>query len=351
MAEEEHQRIELWAEATRLIASDATGSDFSFMLKVIEGNRSIPVMMADADDDVISYRNIAIIGRDTVPFLQKKLMQLKKKHDPIELKLDDEISQFLYYDDSILLKKLAYYPFIQGGLIVAFFGLLFFFFASAKKSEQNRLWVGLSKETAHQLGTPISSLMAWMEIMKQGTTTEDIVVEMEKDVSRLQIIAERFSKIGSRPELTPVPLDEILDGTLDYMKKRTSNRIRISSEYKTQNTPCVDVNPPLFAWVVENLCKNAVDAIGKEGYIQVIVSECGGKVCIDFKDNGKGIPKSKFKTIFNPGYTTKKRGWGLGLSLVKRIVESYHHGKIFVQKSEVGKGTTFRIVLSKSNCR
>ncbi len=352
MAEEEHQRIELWADATRLLLNDISGSDFNFILKVLEDNNTIPVMIAGMDDEVITYRNIEIKGSDTLAFLQKKLKDLKTVHPPIEMQLDVDFYQYLYYDDSILLKKLAYYPFVQGGIIIVFFCVLFFFFASAKKSEQNRVWVGLSKETAHQLGTPISSLMAWMEIIKSGTIPDEMIPEMEKDVNRLQVIAERFSKIGSKPELTPTLLREVVDNTLSYMQKRTSSRIVISSVYETDEPIYVDMNPPLFAWVLENLCKNAIDAIGKEGSITAYISlkndDC---VCIDVQDSGKGIPKSKFKTVFNPGYTTKKRGWGLGLSLVKRIVEEYHHGKIFVKKSEIGKGTVFRILLERKEMR
>lgn len=347
MAEQERQRIELWAEATRLLVTDISGADFNFILKVVENNGTIPVLIAGTDDEVIMYRNIEIKGSDTTAFLNRKLDELKTVHQPIEMQLDVDLYQYLYYDDSILLKRLAYYPYLQAGVIIVFFCILFFFFASAKKSEQNRVWVGLSKETAHQLGTPISSLMAWMEIIKEGNISKDMVPEMEKDVSRLQVIAERFSKIGSKPELSPTLLNEVLDNTLQYMQKRTSNRIVISSVYETKEPVYVNMNPPLFAWVVENLCKNAIDAMGKEGSITAYVSLENKQVCIDVQDSGKGIPKSKFKTVFNPGFTTKKRGWGLGLSLVKRIVEEYHHGKIYVKKSELGKGTTFRILLNR----
>lgn len=242
---------------------------------------------------------------------------------------------------------MSLYPYIQFGLIVGFFSILFFFFSSAKRSEQNRLWVGLSKETAHQLGTPISSLMAWLEIIKEGEMPKDMVPEMEKDVKRLQVIAERFSKIGSNPELQPALLKPVLDNTLAYMQKRTSQRIVISAEYKTDKEINVNLNPPLFEWVIENLCKNAIDAISKEGKITATITVDNGTVNIDLADTGKGISKSNFSAVFNPGFTTKKRGWGLGLSLAKRIIEEYHHGKIFVKKSEVGKGTTFRIQLKE----
>ncbi len=346
MATEERQRIELWAEATKSLVTDAPETDFSFALKVIENNHSIPVLIADESGEVLTYRNVKI-EKDTAQCLQQLLEELKEKHTPIVMELGEDIQQFLYYDDSLLLKRLAYYPYIQGGLIVAFFSVLLFFFSSAKRSEQNRVWVGLSKETAHQLGTPISSLLAWIEILKEGEGMQEALPEMEKDVLRLREVAERFSKIGSVPELHPTLLNELLDNTLAYMRKRTSNKITIQSEYTTSDPIYVNLNPPLFTWVIENLCKNAVDAIAKNGSILVTVSTENETVIIDVQDTGKGIPKSKFSTVFNPGYTTKKRGWGLGLSLVKRIVQEYHHGKIFVKKSEIGKGTTFRIEMGK----
>lgn len=347
MEKEELQRIELWAEATQLVASDDLSSDFSFALKVLENNNSIPVMIVDEKENVITHRNIKLPEKKTDQYLSQKLAEMKDSHEPIQLVLDENTYQYLYYDDSLLLKRLAYYPHIQAGLIVAFFGLLFFFFSSAKRSEQNRVWVGLSKETAHQLGTPISSLMAWMEIIKNGELPEEMIPEMEKDVNRLQIVAERFSKIGSIPELQTTSVKEVVGSTLAYMQKRCPKKINISAHYDSEDI-FININKPLFAWVLENLCKNAVDAMEEEGTITTHVFTEGGKVVIDIEDTGKGIPKSKFKTIFNPGYTTKKRGWGLGLSLVKRIVEEYHHGKIFVKKSEIGKGTTIRIQIREA---
>lgn len=347
MSKEEHQRIELWADATKLLATDVSGSDFQFALKVIENNHTIPVMLVDEMDEVLSYRNIRIAKRDTTKFMKERLEEMKRVHSPIMLDLGEGINQYLYYDDSLLLKRLAYYPYIQIGFVVAFFAVLFFFFYSAKRSEQNRLWVGLSKETAHQLGTPISSLMAWIEIIKDGTMPSEMVPEMEKDVLRLQMIAERFSKIGSVPELQKNSVDEVVSNTLEYMRKRTSSRIQLSMQVAEGKKLYAQLNPPLFAWVIENLVKNAVDAIAKEGKITIEIKNENKNVCVDVHDTGKGIPKSKFSTVFNPGFTTKKRGWGLGLSLVKRIVEEYHHGKIFVKKSEVGKGTTFRIQLKQ----
>lgn len=346
MEQEEQQRIELWAEATQLVASNSFSSDFSFALKVLENNNSIPVMIVDENEEVITHRNIKLPMKNVDEFLKNKLAEMKDCHDPIRLDLDENTFQNLYYDDSLLLKRLSYYPIIQAGLIIAFFCLLFFFFSSAKRSEQNRVWVGLSKETAHQLGTPISSLMAWMEIIKSGDMPNEMIPEMEKDVKQLQIVAERFSKIGSIPELQLTSIKEVVDGTLTYMQNRCSRKIKISAQYDNEDLYS-NINKPLFAWVLENLCKNSIDAIASDGHISAHIFSENGKIIIDVEDNGKGIPKSKFKTIFNPGFTTKKRGWGLGLSLVKRIVEEYHHGKIFVKKSEIGKGTTIRIQIKE----
>lgn len=347
MAEEETRKMELWAEATRKIVADDETTDYSFVLKVIADNTTIPVIVADQNGEVTQYRNIDLEGKDTVSCLMELIGDFRDAHEPIEIVLDESTSQFLYYDDSVLLKKLLYYPYIQWGVIVLFFLILFFVFASAKKAEQDRVWVGLSKETAHQLGTPISSLMAWVELLKSKGVEPQLMPEMENDVNRLSTIAERFSKIGSKPELELVSLDDVLDGALAYMDRRTSSRVTISDEYKVQRPVKLMLNVPLFEWVIENLCKNAIDAMEGKGAINVVVSDCGDKICIDVSDTGKGIPRSKFGTVFNPGYTTKKRGWGVGLSLVKRIVESYHEGKIFVKRSEINKGTTFRILLPK----
>lgn len=347
MAEEESRKMELWAEATRKIVSDDETTDYSFVLKVIADNTTIPVIVADQNGEVTQYRNIDLEGKDTASCLMELIGDFRDAHEPIEIVLDESTSQFLYYDDSVLLKKLLYYPYIQWGVIVLFFLILFFVFASAKKAEQDRVWVGLSKETAHQLGTPISSLMAWVELLKSKGVEPLLMPEMENDVNRLSTIAERFSKIGSKPELELISLDDVLDGALAYMDRRTSSRVTISDEYKVQRPVKLMLNVPLFEWVIENLCKNAIDAMEGKGAINVVVSDCGDKICIDVSDTGKGIPRSKFGTVFNPGYTTKKRGWGVGLSLVKRIVESYHEGKIFVKRSEINKGTTFRILLPK----
>ena len=348
MSKEEQKKIELWAEATRLLVTVDDNADISFIMRVIEENTTIPVItviIVNGQGDLYEHRNVKIPEENAEAYLQKKVREWKSIHEPIEIALDEDTMLFLYYDNSILLKQLEYYPYIQWSVIAVFFVILFLVFSSVKKSEEDRVWVGLSKETAHQLGTPISSLLAWVEILKSKNAAPELMPEMEKDVNRLRTIAERFSKIGSRPEKEKVSLNKVLDNALAYMQKRTSNKVRISYVYEMQKPIYLRLNVPLFEWVIENLCKNAIDAMEGEGEINIHVSESNKRVYIDVQDTGKGIPKSKYKTVFKPGYTTKKRGWGLGLSLVKRIIEEYHGGKIFVKKSEPNKGTTFRIVL------
>lgn len=344
MSQEEQKRIKLWAEATQQIVSDDNAS-LEFALKVIEDNTTIPAIIAGEDGNIFTYRNISPPESDPDAFLKSEIVKLRGKHKPITIQLDEETTQYLYYDDSTLLKRLAYFPYVQWLIIMTFCVILFLVFTSAKKAEQDRVWVGLSKETAHQLGTPISSLLAWVEILKCNEEDSDLISEIEKDVNRLKTIAERFSKIGSTPEKEEANLREILESTASYMQKRASSRIRINCHYDLAATTRMRLCKPLFEWVVENLCKNAIDAMDGKGRIDIRTFEKDGEICIDVQDTGKGIAKSKFKTVFKPGYTTKKRGWGLGLSLAKRIVEEYHDGKIFVKKSEFNKGTTFRIQL------
>lgn len=347
MAQEERQRISLWAEATHRLVTDTDGSDLAFLMKVIEGNTNIPVLVVDETGNVTVHRNIEVPEENSEEFLRAMAKKFQRENRPIEITIDENVKHHLYYGNSTMLNKLEYYPYIQWGIILAFFAIIFFVFASAKRSEQNRVWVGLSKETAHQLGTPISSLLAWVEILKEEKVNPDLMTEMEKDVNRLRTIAERFSKIGSIPELSPISIDAILQNSLSYMRKRTSNKVQITYQTKSEEPIVVALNQPLFEWVIENLCKNAIDAMEGEGHINVDVFQEKEKVIIDVSDTGKGIPKSKFETVFSPGFTTKKRGWGLGLSLVKRIIEEYHKGKIFVKHSEIDKGTTFRIILNR----
>lgn len=346
LAREERQKIEVWAEATRVLTSEDPSLNMNLILQIIQGNTAIPVMLCNDRDSVMNYKNLELPEKNVDEFLQKKVQELKKKKDPIVIDMEDGTYQYLYYDDSLILKRLLVYPYAQLTVMAVFILTAFLALASTKKAEQNKVWVGLSKETAHQLGTPISSLIAWLEYLKLKEVDPTLLAEMEKDVKRLEMIAERFSKIGSTPEPVPVNICESIRSALDYMETRISSKVKITVE-APEEPVMVLMNQALFAWVVENLCKNAVDAMEGQGNITFHIEEKGKKVRIDVTDTGKGILKSKFKTVFNPGYTTKKRGWGLGLSLVKRIIESYHGGKIYVKSSEIGKGTTFRIELRR----
>lgn len=346
LAREERQKIEVWAEATRVLTSEDPSLNMNLILQIIQGNTAIPVMLCNDRDSVMNYKNLELPEKNVDEFLQQKVQELKKKKDPIVIDMEDGTYQYLYYDDSLILKRLLVYPYAQLTVMAVFILTAFLALASTKKAEQNKVWVGLSKETAHQLGTPISSLIAWLEYLKLKEVDPTLLAEMEKDVKRLEMIAERFSKIGSTPEPVPVNICESVRSALDYMETRISSKVKITVE-APEEPVMVLMNQALFAWVVENLCKNAVDAMEGQGNITFQIEEKGKKVRIDVTDTGKGILKSKFKTVFNPGYTTKKRGWGLGLSLVKRIIESYHGGKIYVKSSEIGKGTTFRIELRR----
>lgn len=346
LAQEERQNIEVWAEATRVAASQDPAQNMSLVLKVIEGNTSIPVILCNEDDSIMAEKNIVYPEKDVDAFKQNKVQELKNKNKPILVDLEDGTHQYLYYDDSIILKRLFIYPYAQLTVVFVFILIAFLALASTKKAEQNKVWVGLSKETAHQLGTPISSLIAWVEYLKTKDIDSSLLDEMGKDVERLEMIAERFSKIGSNPDPVPVNICNSVCMALEYMGTRISSKVKIFINLPEEPI-LVLMNDSLFAWVIENLTKNAVDAMEGQGEITFLVEERDKKVRIDISDTGKGIPKSKFKTVFNPGYTTKARGWGLGLSLVKRIVESYHGGKICVKSSDAGKGTTFRIELRK----
>lgn len=346
LAQEERQKIEVWSEATRVMTSENPSLNMNLILKIIQGNNSIPVILCNDRDSVLSYNNLQIPDEQVDVFMKKKVQELKGKNLPIVIDMEDGTFQYLYYDDSIILKRLLIYPYAQLSVVFIFILLAFLALASTKKAEQNKVWVGLSKETAHQLGTPISSLIAWVEYLRTKDIDPSLLNEMEKDVKRLETIAERFSKIGSNPDPVPANINNSVTMALEYMSMRISSKVKIHT-FLLDHPVLVLMNDSLFAWVVENLTKNAVDAMEGQGEITFQVEEKEKVVRIDITDTGKGIPKSKFKTVFNPGYTTKKRGWGLGLSLVKRIIESYHGGKIFVKGSEAGKGTTFRIELQK----
>lgn len=346
LAQEERRKIEIWADATQAAASENIGQNMALILKIIEGNVSIPVILCNDKDSVLTERNIERPEKDADNFMMTKVKELKAKKQPIVIDLEDGTYQYVYYDDSVILKRLLVYPYAQLTVVFVFILIAFLALASTKKAEQNKVWVGLSKETAHQLGTPISSLIAWVEYLRTKEFDPSLLNEMDKDVKRLETIAERFSKIGSNPDPLPVNINNSIRSALEYMQTRISSKVKVYIHIP-EEAILVLMNDSLFAWVIENLIKNAVDAMEGVGEITFQVIERDTSVRIDITDTGKGIPKSKFKTVFNPGYTTKKRGWGLGLSLVKRIIESYHGGKIFVKNSELGKGTTFRIELRK----
>lgn len=350
--EEEHKKVEIWAEAMRTLNMDDENSGMNLVLKVIEENTTIPVIVLDAHGDVQVYRNIEVIGSDYNDSIQKIAVMgksMKKAGRSIRISISDTSKNDFIdvcYDDSLMLKRLATYPYVQLGVVLIFVIVAIFALLTSKRAEQNKVWVGLSKETAHQLGTPISSLMAWTEVLKESYPNDDLIPEMDKDVKRLQLIADRFSKIGSVPEPVPSSLNEVMDHVIDYMDRRTSKQVKMVKVFPPEDI-IVKINASLFEWVIENLCKNAVDAMEGRGTITLFMNDEGERIAIEISDTGKGIRKKDIANVFRPGFTTKKRGWGLGLSLAKRIVEEYHRGKIWVKSSEVGKGTTFRIELHK----
>jgi len=350
LKEEERAKVALWAEATRLIATMEEDDDFdvTYALSVIKANNTIPVIVTLQDGTVIASRNIDSSQESNPSYINQTIKQMKESNDPIIAGLYEDQNIVIYYENSILFTKLKLYPYVQLVIIAVFLLVSYYAFSYSKRSEQNQVWVGMSKETAHQLGTPISSLMAWMDVIEaqDGQMNEEVRQEIQNDIKRLELITERFSKIGSEPVLSPVKLTEVVDETVGYLSKRLSSKISFDVVDQTVDST-VHLNVPLFAWVLENLTKNAADAMSGEGAMRYEISETDRNVFLEVSDTGKGIPSGRFKTIFEPGFTTKKRGWGLGLSLVKRIVENYHNGTIHVKESNPGVKTTFRITLKK----
>ena len=349
---QERSRMEVWAEAMRSLNQADENTDLNLVLKVINDNNTIPVIVLDRKGHVTDFRNLSINASSRADSLTKVTRighELLARNRNIRIFLDERHRDYIdvCYDESLMLKRLSWYPYVQLGVVLLFVVVAIFALLTSKRAEQNKVWVGLSKETAHQLGTPISSLIAWVEILKETYPDDTLIPEMDKDVKRLQLIADRFSKIGSVPAPVPTDLLELLGHVVDYMDRRTSKKVKILTDFPAHQV-IVDLNGSLFEWVIENLCKNAVDAMGGEqGTITLKVVETDAWVYLDVRDTGKGIRKRNINNVFRPGFTTKKRGWGLGLSLAKRIVEEYHHGRIYVKESEVGKGTTFRIELRK----
>ena len=336
LSNEEHHRMEVWAQALHALNAADETTDLSLVVSVMEGNNTIPVIVMNDEGEITDYRNIEDTTR-----IESYARRMIRSGDTIHVD-----GQIVCYDESIMLKRLSAWPYIQLGIVLVFVVVAIFALLSSKRAEQNKVWVGLSKETAHQLGTPVSSLMAWVEMLKEQYPEDDLLPEMDKDVKRLQLIAERFSKIGSLPEPVESSMNEVLEHVVDYMDRRTSNQVQMVKNLPNHDV-IVKMNASLFEWVVENLCKNAVDAMEGKGTIMLTLTDDEQSVTIDVQDTGKGIKKKDINNVFTPGFTTKKRGWGLGLSLARRIVEEYHHGRIFVKQSEVGKGTTFRIELKK----
>ncbi|UII21861.1 sensor histidine kinase [Fulvivirga ligni] len=359
LKDRERKQIELFARALEYSANQPLESETYFFVtdQILFQNNSIPTILVTENGKISAAKNIDIDSSKTQVQINKvlytELEEMRESYEPIEIQLRDDKTdevygiQYVYYKNSFLLNQLMYYPYIQLGVIAIFGFIAYMAFNYSKAAEQNRVWVGLAKETAHQLGTPISSLMAWVEYFKDQASAEDKVLlnELDKDIYKLQIITERFSNIGSAPVLTEENIETIIRSTIAYLKPRISSKVNMRVDAISPNIMAI-VNPPLFEWVIENLCKNAVDAMGGVGSLNIqILRGSDYRVFVDIEDTGKGIPKSKIKQIFNPGFTTKQRGWGLGLTLAKRIIEVYHEGKIFVKNSEENKGTTFRVVL------
>jgi K+-sensing histidine kinase KdpD len=345
---EEKKKVQLWAEATTLLVQEESNDPNIglFLTQIIQTNSTVPVILLD-ENGKMSSRNLDSAKVQIPGYLEQQLEVMKEQNQPIQITLNNGKKNFIYFKDSTILNMLTWYPYIQLALIIIFILVAYFAFSSSRHAEQNQVWLGLSKETAHQLGTPASSLSAWVEVLRNHIKDEAIINELEKDVNRLKIITERFSKIGSMPRLGPVNLRLILENVIDYIRNRSSDKSQIQLQLSNSNI-IIPLNISLFEWVIENLLKNALDAMQGKGLLVISVNESKDDVFIDIIDSGKGIPKSLYKTIFKPGYTTKSRGWGLGLSLAKRIIEMYHRGKIYVLHSEMDKGTTIRIVLKKS---
>lgn len=344
---EEKNKMEVWASAMSSLVNAPINEDVSLEQGILSSNKTIPVILTDENGAIIQYNNIEMqAGADTLAVLMERVAEMRNKGNVIPVYMEELGVQYACYDDSNILVQLSRYPYIQMCVVLLFFVICIVAVISSKRAEQNKVWVGLSKETAHQLGTPISSLMAWVEILKEKYPDDNLLSDMEHDVERLQRVAERFSKIGSKPEPTAEDIVSVIERALEYVKRRSPSKVEYVVDFPKRPL-LVRMNVPLIEWVVENLCKNAIDAMDGSGVITVSVSHDDRNVYVEVADTGKGIAKSMRNRVFEPGFTTKKRGWGLGLSLARRIMEEYHNGRIFVKKSIVGKGTTFRFELKK----
>lgn len=342
----ERQKMELWAEAVGIVTSAGLETELAFPFSVIENNTHIPVILTNAKGEILSHKNLDSLKAENPKYLYKQLEHARVENDSLVINLGPGEYQLLFYRDSFLLRQLIFFPYVQLGVIILFILVSYIAFSISRKAEQNEVWNGMSKETAHQLGTPISSLMGWMELLKESNLDASMIQDMQKDTDRLEKITDRFSKIGSRPALKDSDLTAILKESLDYMKNRGPKSIEYLLDLPAKPIT-TKLNETLFEWVIENLLKNSTDAIEGRGRIILHAVEIENSVIVDVEDTGKGITKSRFRTIFKPGYTTKKRGWGLGLSLSKRIIDSYHDGKIFVLSSDPYDSTIIRIILKK----
>lgn len=355
LSEEEQKKVEIWAEATRQFILAEPGDDIEFISTIIEGNTTIPVYMTDANGQYMLSRNIQLPKRlqkegmedEQLAYYQKQINNLREKTQPIEVRLSENLVQYIYYDQSNTIQALQLLPYLQFLLLLVFVGIAIVTIRASHRAEENSVWVGLSRETAHQLGTPISSLNAWNELLRSQYPDNSAFEEIDKDIQRLTIITERFSKIGSRPTLEPCAILPVVEEAMQYMQTRTSNRIRYTINNRNTSSRLVLLNKELFTWVIENLIRNSVDAMNGEGLICITISDDKTNFMIDVTDTGRGIERRRWRKIFTPGHTTKQRGWGLGLSLARRIVQDYHHGDIFVKESEIGGGTTIRIRIKK----
>ena len=350
-AEVEQQRMAIWAEATRQLVLADENTDITLYSSIIEANTTIPVYMTDADYHVILSRNVIEPKQDVEAFYEKKISRLRATQTPIEVRVSPEVTQYIFYEESNLLRQLRLFPWIQMAVMLIFMVLIVTFIITSYRNEQNRVWVGLTKETAHQLGTPISSLNGWLELLKTRYPNDELLPDISTDINRLQLVAERFSRIGSAPTLMPTNIRQVVEQSYAYMRTRVGKKVEMELKIDEPDKPedyITLADAPLMEWVTENLIKNSVDAMNGRGWIGLHLQQSGTSIILDVTDTGRGIERKRYTQIFRPGYTTKTRGWGLGLSLCKRIVEEYHGGQIFVHQSVVSKGTTIRVVLKQS---
>lgn len=346
-AEVEKQRMEVWAEATRQLVLADENTDISLYSSIIEANTTIPVYMTDAEYHVLLTRNVQEPKQNMEAFYQKKIAHLRAEQTPIEVHVSPEVTQYIFYEESNLLRQLRVFPWVQMLVVLSFMALLITYIITSYSNEQNRVWVGLTKETAHQLGTPISSLNGWLELLRAKYPDDELLPDIATDVNRLQLVAERFSRIGSTPTLVPADIRQVVEESFTYMRTRVSSKVQMELKVDEQRSYLTLADAPLMKWVTENLIKNAVDAMDGQGRIDLHLQRSTHLIILDVSDTGRGIERKRLRKVFTPGYTTKTRGWGLGLSLCKRIVEDYHGGNIFVLQSVVGQGTTFRVILKQ----